>query len=76
MMNINYDMVDSESLKSKIISHSMCYMLEETDYTFAVIFHERKRKNDVYGIKASKGLGRIKALEKLLEKIDRYITQN
>lgn len=72
MMNVRYDMLDMESLKSKIISHPMCDMLEETDYTFAVIFPERKRKNDVYGIKVSKGLGGIKALEKLLEKISQY----
>jgi len=71
-MNVRYDILDSEHLKSKIISHPMCYMFEEKDYTFAVIFPERKRKNDVWGIKVSKGLGGIKALEKLFEKIDQY----
>lgn len=69
-MNVRYDMLDSENLKSKIIRHPMCFRLEETGYTFAVIFPERK--NDVKGLKVSRGLGDIKALEKILEKMDCY----
>jgi len=66
----DYDMLDSENLKSKIIGHNMCFRFEETDFTFAVIFPDCK--SDVKGLKVSRGLGDGKALEKLFEKMDQY----
>lgn len=69
-MNLRYDTLNLAHLKSKITGHPLCYMFEETEYVFTVIFHEAK--NGVCGLKVSRGLGDGKALEKLFEKLNWY----
>ena len=69
-MKVQHNTLDLANLISKITGHPMCFMLEETDYTFAALFN--KRKNGIIGVKVSRGLGDGKALEKLLEKLNCY----
>ncbi len=54
---------------SEVKAHCMTLRFQEDEYYFTVIFPEGYFPN---GVRASKGLGKIKALKLLLEKLEYY----
>ena len=77
LKSVQDNIADLEDVKSLVLSHYMCFKFEETEQHYIVIFPygdfgREAHGSPIGGCRVSKGLGKIKALKTLLEKLEYY----
>lgn len=70
MKTVQSNIQDLEDALDKVKTHCMCLTFSETESHYLVIFPEGDFQ--VGGIRISKGMGKIKALKTLLDKMEYY----
>ena len=61
------------NLKKELSNHPMCLKIEESGTHFVVIYPEGMYPN---GVRVSLGMGKIRALERLLQVVERHWNDN